>query len=228
LITFYDGDTGERLELSEISFNNWLAKTANMLVDEFDLQRRGHVFVDLPLHWAFPVWVRAIWAVGASVHLESDWPEFDVAVIGPSTFSELPNAQEIVACSLRPMAQSFPTPPPAGIVDYFADVRIHGDHFSGISEFPAGQAAIVLEDQAFPMDWLENQARQLATRLQLNDGGRILITDLDPPAAFDLALASVVAPRIMGTSVVLVTNSDPHAVQRIAEQERVTATLSRP
>ena len=33
LITFYDDSTGERVELSVVTFANWVAKTANLLVD---------------------------------------------------------------------------------------------------------------------------------------------------------------------------------------------------
>ncbi|MSV78126.1 MAG: TIGR03089 family protein, partial [Actinobacteria bacterium] len=34
LITYYDTDTGERIELSATSLANWINKTANFLTDE--------------------------------------------------------------------------------------------------------------------------------------------------------------------------------------------------
>ena len=37
-LTFYDDATGERIELSLTSLENWVAKTANLLVDELDLE----------------------------------------------------------------------------------------------------------------------------------------------------------------------------------------------
>ncbi|NDU76176.1 TIGR03089 family protein, partial [Actinomadura sp. DSM 109109] len=33
LVTFYDDAAGERVELSARTFDNWVAKTANFLVD---------------------------------------------------------------------------------------------------------------------------------------------------------------------------------------------------
>ncbi|PBC79521.1 uncharacterized protein (TIGR03089 family) [Streptomyces sp. TLI_235] len=36
LITFYDDSTGERVELSAKTFDNWVAKTANLLQDELN------------------------------------------------------------------------------------------------------------------------------------------------------------------------------------------------
>ena len=34
VVTFYDRATGERVELSGLTFENWAAKTANLLRDE--------------------------------------------------------------------------------------------------------------------------------------------------------------------------------------------------
>lgn len=36
LVTFYDDATGERVELSARTFDNWVAKTANLLQDELN------------------------------------------------------------------------------------------------------------------------------------------------------------------------------------------------
>ena len=38
LITFYDDATGERLEFSGETLGNWIAKTANLLRDECDVE----------------------------------------------------------------------------------------------------------------------------------------------------------------------------------------------
>ena len=37
LVTHYDDATGERVELSGATLANWVAKTANLLQDEFDV-----------------------------------------------------------------------------------------------------------------------------------------------------------------------------------------------
>src|SRR3954466_3932844 len=49
-LTFYDDATGERIELSLTSLDNWVAKTANLLVDELDLEPGEPVVVHLPPH----------------------------------------------------------------------------------------------------------------------------------------------------------------------------------
>src|SRR3978361_905302 len=50
-LTFYDDATGERVGLSLTSLENWVAKTANLLVDELDLEPGEDVLVALPPHW---------------------------------------------------------------------------------------------------------------------------------------------------------------------------------
>ena len=45
---------------------NWVAKTANYLVDELDAEPGTVVDLDLPLHWRSLVWLLATWAVGAT------------------------------------------------------------------------------------------------------------------------------------------------------------------
>ena len=47
LITHYDDATGERVELSATTLANWVAKTANLLQDEFDVGPGSTVAVAL-------------------------------------------------------------------------------------------------------------------------------------------------------------------------------------
>src|SRR3712207_5978996 len=65
-VTWY-GPGGERIELSGKVLGNWVAKTANLLVDELDVEPGGTVGVDLPTHWRAVVWLLAGWAAGAQV-----------------------------------------------------------------------------------------------------------------------------------------------------------------
>ena len=51
LVTFYDDATGERVELSGATLGNWVAKTANLLQEEFDVGPGSTVAVALPVHW---------------------------------------------------------------------------------------------------------------------------------------------------------------------------------
>ena len=63
-LTWY-GD--ERVELSYATFGNWVAKTANLLRDGYDVQPSDRVAVKLPPHWQTVVIVFAIHMVCGEV-----------------------------------------------------------------------------------------------------------------------------------------------------------------
>ena len=67
LVTHYDDSTGERVELSAVTTANWVAKTANLLVDDLDAGPGTRVRVGLPTHWLRVVWLLSTWAVGGVV-----------------------------------------------------------------------------------------------------------------------------------------------------------------
>ncbi|MGH3244198.1 MAG: TIGR03089 family protein [Spirillospora sp.] len=64
LVTFYDDATGERVELSARTFDNWVAKTANFLVDGLAAEPGTRVVLVLPPHWQTAVWLMACWSAG--------------------------------------------------------------------------------------------------------------------------------------------------------------------
>jgi uncharacterized protein (TIGR03089 family) len=55
LLTYYDVSSGERVELSAISFGNWVDKTSNLLVDELAVAEGDAISMPLaieaPGHW---------------------------------------------------------------------------------------------------------------------------------------------------------------------------------
>ena len=67
LITHYDDATAERIELSAATLANWVAKTANLLQDEFDVGPGSAVAVSLPVHWQTAAVLLAVWSCGATV-----------------------------------------------------------------------------------------------------------------------------------------------------------------
>ena len=67
LVTFYDDSTGERVELSVATYANWVAKTANLLQDEFDVGPGSTVAVALPVHWQTAAVLLGVWSCGAAV-----------------------------------------------------------------------------------------------------------------------------------------------------------------
>src|SRR6478609_1832263 len=100
-LTWY-GDDGERVELSGAVLENWVNKTANLLVEEFDAGPGSRVLMDLPMHWRTLVWMLAGWRVGAC------------AVVEPSTSTDLVvttqpgrHVAPVVAVSLGALARRF-------------------------------------------------------------------------------------------------------------------------
>ncbi len=67
-LTWY-GAGGERIELSGAVLANWVAKTTNLLVEEFDAAPGVRVGLDLPAHWRTVVWALAAWRCGAEITL---------------------------------------------------------------------------------------------------------------------------------------------------------------
>lgn len=119
VVTFYDDLTGERVELSFVTYANWVAKTGSLLQDELGLERGGLISVDLPTHWLAAVWLGAAWSVGLAVGGTSVAADADLVVCGPDDLAR--HAQgpaEVVACSLLPLGARFRTPLPPGVVDF--------------------------------------------------------------------------------------------------------------
>ena len=94
-VTYYDIETGERTELSGTTTANWVAKTANLLVDELDAEPGIRVQIALPMHWLRTVWVLAAWAVGGTVVDDGG----DVFVAGPDNLTQPSPARHRVASS---------------------------------------------------------------------------------------------------------------------------------
>lgn len=222
LVTFYDDATGERIELSVVTFENWVAKTSNLIVDGLGLAPGARVALLLPLHWQTAVWLAACWRTGATAVLGGDpaaqAAAADLAVTGPGTLDAALAADEVVALSLRPMGGRFTDPLPGGVLDYAVEVPGHGDRFAA-----AGPAPEVTEIEGTVLTGtaLDELADAHAKRWGLDDGGRLL-TELDP-ATLDGAVALLPGALARGGSVVLCRNLDDARLEQRTADERVTA-----
>ncbi len=232
-VTFYDGATGERVELSTTTFNNWVAKTANLLRDEMDLTAGDRVGLTLPLHWLTPVWTAATWAVGATLVVNpraSAQSELAILVVGPDDVlvagdsAAASTSAEIIACSLRPMATGFQAPLPQGVMDYAVEVRAHGDHFSGHAGLPSGQPVLVIGTQELTQPAVAEHAAELARRWDLHVQGRLLVESTITPG-LEHTLAAYSVPQAVFGSVVIVRNAGTR-LNHLAEQELVSATAT--
>ncbi len=203
LITYYDDATGERVELSATTTVNWVAKTANFLVDELVAERGTRIRVDLPTHWESLIWILSVWKVGA-ILVDSD---ADIAIVGP----QLDATEETrVALSLLPMGRRF-AEEPAGFVDYNAEVLGHSDWFQSFDPPTEATSAVELDGQRLSHRDAFAAVAPLSGRLLLEPG------DLDRDWR-----ALVAAARGNG-SLVIVANATPEKRVAIATDERAEA-----
>lgn len=141
--------TDGRVELSGRVFDNWVAKTANLLVDELDATHGTRVVLHLPAHWKALAWAYAVWQAGGVVVLplaqETGDPvdgDGDIVV----TAFDLPPREApgvLVPVALGALALRWPGELPRGAVDYAAEVRSHGDVFA--EEWAQEPGSVVVE-----------------------------------------------------------------------------------
>ena len=154
LLTMYDDfpqPGSERIELSVTTFDNWVSKTANFLLDELLLEPQEPVSVGLPAHWQTAVIEVAVLVAGGQ--LTSGAARIVCWLEGTDLPTD-PEAEEIVGLALRPMGLGLRETPP-GVLDYAVDVRAHGDRFS--PRYPAAEVDVaplaerVLTDRLEPL-----------------------------------------------------------------------------
>jgi uncharacterized protein (TIGR03089 family) len=140
LLTLLDGPA--RVELSGATTANWVAKSANLLVD--GLGSPDRVGLVLPLHWQTVVLLLAGVATGAEVVVTDDAQ----ALAGCSAaFTAVDDAEaaleagvdEVLAVSLHPLGAPLPHVPPL-VGDHAREVPGHGDHWGGPP--PAGVSVV--------------------------------------------------------------------------------------
>lgn len=216
LVTFYDDETGERVELSVTTYANWVAKAASLLVDELDLERGSRLQVDLPTHWLGPVFLGAAWTAGLVI--VNSAPE--AVVCGPETLGTwAPRSEDlpVLACALLPMGVRFSDPVPPGVHD--VGVEIWGQPDAFIPWDPPGG-----DDLACDLGSITTTQEKLwstaAAGTLVADGGRLL-SEANP--ASPPGIATFCEPLLRGGSLVLVTRAGRERLEAIYVAERATA-----
>lgn len=234
-VTFYDGDRAERTELSGTSFANWQAKTANYLRDGFGLEAANRINLRLPLHWIVPVWVAAARHLDVAVSITdgANVPELtDVAVVGPKSISDAPTTCDVVACSLRPLAQPFADRLPVGVEDFFAEVRNYGDHLDPATAAQTGAPVFSFDGDDLSHTEVADAIESQINKFDLSKGARLLLSTNPAPSGVshqispEQLLACYDLPTKLGGSVVLAVNQTAAQLEEIARQERVTDHLA--
>jgi uncharacterized protein (TIGR03089 family) len=232
LVTFYDDATGERVELSATTLTNWVAKTANLLQDEFDVTLGSLVAVSLPVHWQTAAVLLATWSCGAAV-LDTA-AEDEGALTGVDVVlaeqPRLPALEEVVdgdllvGLSLHPLGMGM-----ADYVgparDYAAEVRVHGDSFFPMAPPDPAAPGLVAGALSLTLGDLGAAAAELAARLGIAPGDRVLVDD--QVAAEAGPVTWLLTPLAAGASIVLCRHAVPEGLASRASAERVTATLGR-
>jgi len=226
-LTWYDDGRGERVELSYRTFGNWVAKTANLLVDELGAEPGDRVGV-LADHWQAPVLLAACWRAGLGVvALDPGGPaprDLLAAFVHEEQLdaAEVPAGMMVVALTADPLGRAGRDP---GRAELFSRiVPSMGDVFPGGTD-PAGDALIAGAETA-TMGRLLEEAAALAARTGLGDADRLLSGRRLPTAAG--AVAGLVAPIARGAGVVLVHALDPARFWKRVAEERVTVAVLDP
>lgn len=223
LLTFYDGATGERTELSGATLDNWVSKTANLLVDGLGLGPGDGAAVLLPAHWQTAAVLLGCWSAGLAVaHGPKLSRSVEVVFADPDRVEQAAGTAggaDVFAVSLHPLGLPLPAVP-AGASDFLAEVRGHGDRFTPADPATPDTPALVdLPGGGPDLDQrrLVAAAREAAAGRGYRAEDRVLVAG-DAPRPLDWLLA----PLAVGASTVLCRRCDDDALARIRSTERVT------
>lgn len=223
-LTWY-GDDGERVELSGAVLENWINKTTNLLVEEFDAGPRTRVVIDLPVHWRTVVWALAVWRVGATAVLVEEGgvtraPERPDVVVTTRPAEWDDSGAEIVAVSLPALARRFDGDLPPGAIDAASAVMTYGDQVAWVPD-PDLALPAVTGTATWEHAGLVPPVTPEGTQGGTAGAGR---RELVPTAGQTLDGVLRTALRLWASdgSAVLVRTQDPSRLERIARDERVT------
>lgn len=220
-LTWY-GPAGERIELSGAVLANWVAKTTNLLVEEFDAGPGVRIGLDLPAHWRTVVWALAAWRCGACVVVGDAVQTADVVVTDrPGTF---PGVDQLVAVALPGLARRFDGVLPAGAVDAASAVMTYGDQIGWVPEVVGGEVAVGDVSHDRLVGWARDGS-------SAPEGARLLLAAgadrTGDCVAAVLAVLGVLARDgsavLLDPAVVVALDADPGRRARLVTSERVTA-----
>ncbi|MGP4021745.1 TIGR03089 family protein [Actinomadura sp. 3N407] len=241
LVTFFDDASGERVELSARTFDNWVAKTANFLVDGLAAEPGTRVVLVLPPHWQTAVWLMACWSAGLVVEpvepeavrgrgtAEAAGGAEPIGAAGPYILAAAqevlddvirdPEAEEIVGLSLHALGGALAECPP-GVTDYALEVRSYGDRFVPGPEVTPEMPAMSVTKTTLTGVELVGAGRAAVEKWELDARDRLLV-DMSF-ATLDGVLTGLLAPLISGASVIIQRNFDKATLDRRVTVEHVT------
>lgn len=141
---------GERIELSGRVLENWVSKTANFMVDECEIEAGDSIIITMTPHWRSVVIALAALRVGAKIVFPGNKSAREAENKPPQakdaqavfTFSveaaEQSEAEYKVLVDRGALSSRYMGSLPDEATDYCAEVRSHGDVYSGL-EVPSHQ-----------------------------------------------------------------------------------------
>lgn len=223
-LTWY-GDDGERVELSGHVLDNWVTKTANLLVEEYQAGPLTRVLLDLPVHWRSVVWAMAVWRVGACVAVPPAGRPDLVVTHEPARHAGDGSDVDVIAVALPALARHVEGELPPGVVDATSSVMTYGDLLTWMPEPTPTAPAVKLGNEFVSHAALEHWAKDVLGRLgTCPPGGRLLVSTPADALADGLGLA-LAALMLDGSAVLCGRGIDAMARQRIARAELAVAQV---
>ncbi|BBE22084.1 hypothetical protein MN0502_09670 [Arthrobacter sp. MN05-02] len=213
-----------RIELSGRVFDNWVAKSANLLADELDATDGTTVAFDLPVHWKSLALAFACWRTGSLVVLPGGGPaglgadDADIVLSADATVPVEP-PRSLVCVALGSLALGWDGPLPRGAVDFAAEVRSQGDAFFG-ADADATAPLLQAGGRTLTGDDLERSVVLPAGA----EAGQAPTVLLEPGADLLRTLAAALAVWQQDGALVLVEEGVP-VTGRLLTGERVTGRL---
>lgn len=205
-LSVYDELTGARLDFSAQTLDNWAAKVANMLREEFDLDPGAAISLDLPCSWQAAAIIFGAFAAGVEIREDLN---SEVLFLGENRAPDLKEyldsldySGEVAVVSEDPMGRGVEESGgtlPLGCVDFAPTARFYGDVFPE----PTPHLEELLEQPSKPE--------------------RVLSTGWTGLHDFKLKVAGPIAAG--GSAVVVTGMASQERLERIAEAEKVTARL---
>jgi uncharacterized protein (TIGR03089 family) len=227
-LTWYDDERTERVELSFRTFDNWVAKTANLLVDELGAEPGDRVGALLVDHWQTPIVLAACWRAGVGV-VALDLRDVPDGLAAAFVREELLAGAAAALEGTTVVALTADLLGRAGhdlgrALNFSRVVPAMGDLFEAGPD-PAGHA-MVAGDASATMAELLDRAAGLAAATGLTDAdrmlsGRRLLT-------VDGAVAGLLAPFTAGAGVVLGRDLEPGRFWKRVADERVAVAVLDP
>ncbi len=222
-LTVYNESTGARMDFSAQTLENWVAKIANMLEEELELDDDSALLIDLPVTWQAAVIALGALAAGiefdfvnssladddadAASQLQADAvftspDKFHLYSVGDVATSFDGSAPDVVLVTDDPFGRGVVEAGgelPSGAIDFGPTVRFYGDDYFG---------------QTTPLPELFPDA---------GSASRLLSTGWHDKEGFTV---SVLHPLAAGGSAVVVSGlTTAERLQQIADNENTTARL---